>query len=881
LKGGKKEMKKLLLSLLVMSVFIISVIPGVFAYGSAGSLGGGITVGEEDPLVWQCGDRIMTDENVQPWRFSGDNSFLDEENVVVSAADRIIDLQYTDGSWDWDVTDDVGPTGITYLNIAGVTAEVLLDAYELTGDIQYLNAAKDAGDYLITQIGDPQKTQRQNVFSIVFLYNLYDASGENQYKNEADAILDHVLYEDNYWTNNNGNNCGTDGCTASELLKAYKNFRSWSGDPTGIVVWDLYKFVEAAQRGGEASFALDMANEIKNYLDQPGFISGIEYYELGLSAGILGLGNAGLDYSDYLSDLLARQKADGSFSTTEPVQTTAYALMALKYAGETGAANDAASYLVIHFGYPTNINGWKESDGFEYSEVTSEAAQALFDYIGARDFLYERAGNYLFDGEKFKVDVVVFDKNKIDSVDVDLILSNEIGTRPLTGDIVSDNLCYKGESTGWQCGENPDQVYANAVGSVTYNDLGTTLDIEVELTGLKPNTDYQLTLNGRNGGDGNTELGGNCDNPNAPASGYAYAWECGTWAGGTGQEGFWNFDMTATTDSSGNFHDTYSLEMPTGHYGIGGPITFGVGFIVKEAADVPGGSNYPPVLMEQSGLDWRIIDIPIGEYYTINCVEISDVDFENCNARIDEEEITVFDEGTMQAYECSITILDSEHMYGQYWFNVIADDGLSSGVYDEATPLWLNPIITLAIDGSLDFEDVRPGTSSYSQVSITNEAEGGVALDMFITGKDWPSVTPGSLGRCMGVNSLGIETGTLENYLSLGAFRYYAENGAFTTRFDEEVDDGTYDLSIVRDSDSEGYVNIHEQLNAGFEEAMFDEAEIIQQGGPVSNGLGYRANVLNQGALMALTFRLDLPEPCYGEFESPTTGSVFIWGEAI
>ena len=29
---------------------------------------------------------------------------------------------------------------------------------------------------------------------------------------------------------------------------------------------------------------------------------------------------------------------------------------------------------------------------------------------------------------------------------------------------------------------------------------------------------------------------------------------------------------------------------------------------------------------------------------------------------------------------------------------------------------------------------------------------------------------------------------------------------------------------------------------------------------------------------MALTFRLDLPEPCNGDFD---TGSIYFWGEAI
>ncbi len=298
------------------------------------------------------------------------------------------------------------------------------------------------------------------------------------------------------------------------------------------------------------------------------------------------------------------------------------------------------------------------------------------------------------------------------------------------------------------------------------------------------------------------------------------------------------------------------------------------------------------VVFDKNKVDELAVDLILGQDrgdadYNVNCVEIPRIeDFKDCNARIGEEKITTFDDATMQAYRCTITALDSEHMAGPYWLTVQADDGTNEpGFYDEATPLYINPVIELAVDGSLDFSDVRPGTASYSQVSVENNAEGGVALDMFITGKDWPAADS-VLGRCQqvdGTTGLPI-TGSLVNYLSLGAFRYYAENGAYSTRVDA-LDDSVYS-SVIRAKDAEGYLNINKQLNAGFEEAMFNDAEIIQAGGPVTDiatckNEGYRANVLNPGAKMALTFRLMLPEPCYGEFESAEDGSVFIWAEAI
>ncbi len=68
---------------------------------------------------------------------------------------------------------------------------------------------------------------------------------------------------------------------------------------------------------------------------------------------------------------------------------------------------------------------------------------------------------------------------------------------------------------------------------------------------------------------------------------------------------------------------------------------------------------------------------------------------------------------------------------------------------------------------------------------------------------------------------------------------------------------------------------------------MFDEAEIIQANlrALPAGGLSpqvWLANILYAGSAgMSVTFRLNLPEPCYGNFESESDGSIFFWGEAI
>lgn len=271
----------------------------------------------------------------------------------------------------------------------------------------------------------------------------------------------------------------------------------------------------------------------------------------------------------------------------------------------------------------------------------------------------------------------------------------------------------------------------------------------------------------------------------------------------------------------------------------------------------------------------------------INCQEISVTDFDRCNARIDEEEISTFDPMTMQAFKCSIDILDSEHMYGILDMVVLAENTFTDmeGWYDEGARWFMNPIISLNVEGFIDFETIRPGTSSYSEpIVIENFAEGGVLLDMFITGKNWYSVGP-ELGRCW-------DGSNYVSYIPLDSFRYYTENGGFSTRDDLEHDGGTgkpagvnvYDANVVRNVDSEGYVNIHKQLNDGFEENMFNEAEILQANPIVlpNSAIAYSANLLYPGSVgMSMIFRLDLPEPCYGEYEASSDGGFFIWAEAV
>jgi hypothetical protein len=228
---------------------------------------------------------------------------------------------------------------------------------------------------------------------------------------------------------------------------------------------------------------------------------------------------------------------------------------------------------------------------------------------------------------------------------------------------------------------------------------------------------------------------------------------------------------------------------------------------------------------------------------------------ETCNARILEEELTQFDPDTMAYYECTLTVETPESMYGEYWITVEALDldGLS-GTMDENEYWFLNPEIALSIEGDLVFEDVRPGVHAYSETMlIGNDADdgSGVMLDMFISGTDFYD-SSSSGAKCPYTNQLLLGDGDsiCDND---DPFCYFASHGAYSTSMD------------IR-SDEEGYVGIDYGIGFHDPNLFYDNNEIMQVLGPGWGGY-YYANILSPGDEMAVTFRLNLPEPCNGDFD--------------
>ncbi len=274
------------------------------------------------------------------------------------------------------------------------------------------------------------------------------------------------------------------------------------------------------------------------------------------------------------------------------------------------------------------------------------------------------------------------------------------------------------------------------------------------------------------------------------------------------------------------------------------------------------------LVMDKNGID-KVKDV----YVTVdgdieaNCDRLSlepERILGSCNAKIEEEKITTFNRDLMAYYLCKVTIETPESMYGPSDITVEAVDLGDSeeedliGVMDEGEHWYLNPVIELSVlpsEGIVfgDEDGVRPGTSSYSNmVTIGNDADpdSGVVLDMFISGTDFYDS-----------RSSGAKCGT-SNVLELKNFRYYSANGAYSTYTDPRAD-------------SEGYVPIKYGIGFNDPKSFYNANEIMQV-----NKVGpyYLSNLLTTGAEMSLTFRLDLPEPCNGDFDD---GKIYFWGEAV
>ncbi|VVB77647.1 Uncharacterised protein [uncultured archaeon] len=253
--------------------------------------------------------------------------------------------------------------------------------------------------------------------------------------------------------------------------------------------------------------------------------------------------------------------------------------------------------------------------------------------------------------------------------------------------------------------------------------------------------------------------------------------------------------------------------------------------------------------------------------------------FSECNARVDQFKVTSFDPAIMAYYDCHFTVETANSMHGEYFLTVEADDaGGKVGTMAENEYWFLNPLIGLSISDDLQFSELMPGTDGYSQtILVENDAESGsgVILDMFISGTDF--YDPASSGAlCPSTNQLALTN-----------FKYYATNGAFSTKNNIGADAQGYlpipystDISgskrIIRFNGTTSGINcsdptINNVLRPDAIRGSSPSSSVVEQDWNCGN-------TVSPGSEMALTFKLSLPEPCNGDFSN---GQIFFWGEAI
>lgn len=197
-----------------------------------------------------------------------------------------------------------------------------------------------------------------------------------------------------------------------------------------------------------------------------------------------------------------------------------------------------------------------------------------------------------------------------------------------------------------------------------------------------------------------------------------------------------------------------------------------------------------------------------------------------------------YNQNTDYMYTCQLTV-EPGYSLENYAQVVVVDQAGSKGSVKEDSFFYFNPSIALEILNAptgVVFPAIAPGATGYSQtISVKNKAadNSGVILKMSIAGKDFYDST-NSAAKC-----------PTSNVLKLSNFRYFATKGSYSSQTNGGVDAEGYDTipyttapALIIDANSE----------------------------------------LNQGAEMSLTFKLNFPSPCYGNYNS---GTFEFTGEAI
>ena len=305
------------------------------------------------------------------------------EAIIGGAALRLFDVQNNDGGWEWMNPDRESLTNPSPANTMGVTAQGILDAYKRNDLAPLLAAVVSAYDCMLAYSGDPYPSKhRIRGPDIPYCVELSEVTEDSLYATFAKAQYLSALTE-------------FGGGTATGFAEFIRDIRVGQSLPS-VAPWDINLYIQGCLAlhgfdpdGGFDQHAKDMAEVIYACIYGEPVVFDItdptqSEFWVGITGALEAFKTTGLypDKVTELADLLvARQEDDGHFVGVvdgSNVQTTAYAVMALLKVG----TKEEAVHLAIDYlaGCQMSNSGW-EYQGTENTEVTSEAAQALHDFL--------------------------------------------------------------------------------------------------------------------------------------------------------------------------------------------------------------------------------------------------------------------------------------------------------------------------------------------------------------------------------------------------------------------------------------------------------------------------------------------------------------------
>lgn len=292
-------------------------------------------------------------------------AIVDHREAAADGADRLLENQFEDGAFPWIVGSDG-----KYQNVQGVTAQGLLDAYRVTLDEAYLEAAGDNVAWLATYM-DENPGEYSSAPNVYFLAEYALLSQNLEDLELARQAFDNAI-QDERWDDN-------PTALAENILDARVN-----QGHTNLGIWDVALFVRAAQDIGNTSAADEIAAVLVEQAEEATIVDPFDetatHYEIGLAALLFGLAEADVVghhgvIQDAREALAAEQGEDGSVpgDIYGDTQTTAYAALGFAAVGDLPSALDACDWLMEN---QEDDGAWL-AGGTEYAETNSEAVQAL------------------------------------------------------------------------------------------------------------------------------------------------------------------------------------------------------------------------------------------------------------------------------------------------------------------------------------------------------------------------------------------------------------------------------------------------------------------------------------------------------------------------